>query len=79
MLSLRRSKRSGGPRVVLAKRNSKPRENTSWTGGIAICATAAIRDDLSDLLARRKQESGWQERADIQTMFDYLDADDGRL
>ena len=38
-----------------------------------------FRDDLSDLLARRKQESGWQERDDIQTMFDYLDADDGRL
>ena len=37
------------------------------------------RDDLSDLLARRKQESGWQDRADIQTMFDYLDVDDGRL
>jgi len=37
------------------------------------------RDDLSDLLARRKQESSWQDRDDIQTMFDYLDADDGRL
>lgn len=37
------------------------------------------RDDLSDILVSRKQQSGWQDRDDIQTMFDYLDADDGRL
>ena len=38
-----------------------------------------FRDDLSDILVSRKQQSGWQDRDDIQTMFDYLDADDGRL
>ena len=37
------------------------------------------RDDLSDILVTRKQQSGWQDRAEIQTMFDYLDADDGRI
>ena len=37
------------------------------------------RDDLSDILVSRKQESGWQDRNEIQTMFDYLDADDGRI
>ena len=37
------------------------------------------RDDLSDILVSRKQQSGWQDRDEIQTMFDYLDADDGRL
>ena len=37
------------------------------------------RDDLSDILVSRKQQSGWQDRDDIQTMFDYLDADDGRI
>jgi len=37
-----------------------------------------FRDDLADMLISRKKESGWQDRDDIQTMFDYLDADDGR-
>jgi len=38
-----------------------------------------FRDDLSEVLIRRKKESGWQDSDEIQTMFDYLDADDGRL
>ena len=38
-----------------------------------------FRDDLSEVLVGRKKESGWEDRDDIQTMFDYLDADDGRL
>ena len=36
------------------------------------------RDDLSERLIFRKKEAGWQEREDIQTFFDYLDADEGR-
>ncbi len=36
------------------------------------------RDDLSEKLALRKAESGLADRSDIQTMFDYLDADEGR-
>lgn len=38
-----------------------------------------FRDDLSETLKLRKEESGWQDRDDIQSFFDYLDADDGRL
>jgi len=38
-----------------------------------------FRDDLSEKLAFRKQEAGWDDWEDIQTFFDYLDADDGRL
>jgi gluconokinase len=57
---------------------SKPKEyELDWWN--SYMRNRCYRDDLSDLLARRKQESGWQDRADIQTMFDYLDADDGRL
>lgn len=37
-----------------------------------------FRDDLAEKLAFRKEEAGWQGRDDIQTFFDYLDADDGR-
>ena len=57
---------------------SKPKEyELDWCN--SYMRNRCYRYDLSDLLARRKQESGWQDRADIQTMFDYLDADDGRL
>lgn len=36
------------------------------------------KDDLVDILERRKKESGFEKRAEIQTMFDYIDADEGR-
>jgi len=36
------------------------------------------KDDLVEILERRKKESGFEKRAEIQTMFDYIDADEGR-
>ena len=36
------------------------------------------RDDLVEILERRKKERGFENRADVQTMFDYIDADEGR-
>ncbi|MDX2081153.1 MAG: DUF5069 domain-containing protein [Terrimicrobiaceae bacterium] len=36
-------------------------------------------DDISPTLVRRKKESGFEARDEIQTMFDYIDADEGRL
>lgn len=35
-------------------------------------------DELSSILVRRKGETGMTDRADIQTMFDFIDADEGR-
>lgn len=35
-------------------------------------------DELVETLARRKRESGFENRDDIQTMFNYIDADEGR-
>jgi gluconokinase len=35
-------------------------------------------DDLSEVLERRKREAGMSDRADIQTMFQFIDADEGR-
>ena len=35
-------------------------------------------DSASDLLAQRKKESGFEGRDAIRTMFDYIDADEGR-
>src|ERR1044071_2546161 len=36
-------------------------------------------DELSATLIRRKGESGMAERSDIRTMFDFIDADEGRF
>ena len=35
-------------------------------------------DSGTEMLATRKKESGLEDRDDIQTMFDYIDADEGR-
>jgi hypothetical protein len=35
-------------------------------------------DEMSPRLAQRKQESGFSERDDIETFFDYIDLDEGR-
>jgi len=47
-----------------------------WNGFMTKCGW---NDELSEILARRKKESGFESRDDIQTMFQYLDADEGRL
>jgi gluconokinase len=36
-------------------------------------------DEVSEILKRRKAEAGMSERADIQTAFQFIDADEGRL
>lgn len=35
-------------------------------------------DEATPILLKRKQESGFESRDDIRTMFDYLDVDEGR-
>ena len=35
-------------------------------------------DEATETLNRRKRESGLSNRDDIRTMFDYIDADEGR-
>lgn len=34
------------------------------------------RDDVTERLIFRKKEAGWENRDDIQTMFEYIDADE---
>jgi gluconokinase len=36
------------------------------------------RDEMWDRLVFRKKEAGWEGREEIQTFFDYIDADEGR-
>jgi uncharacterized protein DUF5069 len=38
----------------------------------------AWRDHAAETLARRKREAGMESRADIETMFQFIDADEGR-
>jgi hypothetical protein len=35
-------------------------------------------DEISETLARRKREAGMTDRSEIETMFDFIDADEGR-
>jgi gluconokinase len=36
------------------------------------------RDEAAEVLARRKREAGMEDRAEIETMFQFIDADEGR-
>ncbi len=36
------------------------------------------KDDAAEILQRRKRENGIENRTDIETMFDYIDIDEGR-
>jgi len=35
-------------------------------------------DEVTEILIKRKKESGFEDRDEIQTMFGYIDADEGR-
>ena len=37
------------------------------------------KDGVSEMLVRRKKESGLSERDEIETMFQYIDVDEGRM
>ena len=50
-------------------------ERAIWS---AYLSKRGWRDDLADRLAFRKKEAGWETRDEIQTFFDYIDADEGR-
>ncbi|GAB4164504.1 MAG: hypothetical protein Fur0032_00490 [Terrimicrobiaceae bacterium] len=53
-----------------------PEEIEIWNEFMRKCGW---NDGLSEILARRKTESGFADRDDIQTIFQYIDADEGRL
>ncbi len=41
-------------------------------------AKSGWRDPMAEILQRRLKEGGWESRTDIQTLFDYIDLDEGR-
>ena len=44
----------------------------------AYLAKRGWRDEMADRLIFRKKEAGWGARDEIETFFDYIDADEGR-
>ena len=75
-----RVRQGGSDRELLdwCQSRGKPRdaaERTVWNGFLS---KRGWRDDLADRLVFRKKEAGWEQREEIQTFFDYIDADEGR-
>lgn len=75
-----RVRQGGGDREILewCHRQGKPRDEADRVVWSAYLSKRGWRDDLSDRLLFRKKEAGWEDRDEIQTFFDYLDADEGR-
>jgi len=46
---------------------------------ISYMQNRGFQDDLADILNQRKEESGYADRTDIHSFFDYIDADEGRI
>ena len=59
------------------ERGRKPSEEDveNWNEFMRKCGW---KDVVSPILDRRKKESGLQDRGDIETMFQYIDVDEGR-
>lgn len=75
-----RVKEGGTDDEILAwafSRGRKPSDDESFVWN-EFMRKRGWRDDLSDRLAMRKAESGFENRPEIQTFFDYIDADEGR-
>lgn len=73
------------------KQGANDIEALEWTLSTGRCPTDAEitmwnefmrkfgwRDEAAEILARRKREAGMTDRADIETMFQFIDADEGR-
>lgn len=61
--------------AVAQGRRPSPEEIEIWND---FMLKRGWNDDGSERLEMRKKESGLDARADIQTFFDYIDADEGR-
>jgi gluconokinase len=75
-----RVKRGGEDKDVLEwcfanGRKPSPEEMDMWNHYMR---KRGWRDDASKRLVERKKESGFADRDDIKTFFDYIDADEGR-
>lgn len=64
--------------LAWARANGKPRTETELKMWNEFMRKMGWNDEVTPTLERRKRESNFADRADIQTMFDYIDADEGR-
>lgn len=76
-----RVKEGGSDEEILAwcfERGRKPteREMHFWNEFMRKCGW---NDEISETLARRRKEAGMADRSDIETMFQFIDADEERL
>lgn len=55
----------------------RPAHELAWWRSFMVAR--GFRDDMAPRLAQRKHEAGFDSRHDIQTFFDFIDADEGRL
>jgi gluconokinase len=61
--------------ALITGRRPNEAEITMWN---EFMRKFAWRDHAAETLARRKSEAGMESRADIETMFQFIDADEGR-
>lgn len=55
---------------------SRPDYESAWWRSYML--NRGFRDDLAERLASRIRESGFEDRTDIHSFMDYIDADEGR-
>ena len=77
---LDRVKQGGSDEEILAwcfEQGRKPtdEEIEIWNG---FMSKRGWRDEANEVLQRRLKEGGFEDRTDIQTMFEYIDLDEGR-
>lgn len=61
--------------AVAQGRQPSPEEIEIWND---FMRKRGWNDEVSERLVQRKREGGFENRDDIQTMFDYIDLDEGR-
>jgi hypothetical protein len=65
--------------LAWAQESGTPRSMAEFAWWTSFMRTRGFRDDLAEKLVQRKEESGFQDRDDILTFMDYIDADEGRF
>jgi len=73
------SGKSDAEALAWARENGCARSAPEFAWWSSFMRTRGFRDDLAAKLVQRKAESGFQDRPDILTFMDYIDADEGRL
>jgi hypothetical protein len=76
-----RVKRGGTDEEILQwgfENGHKPSENELYVWN-EFMRKRGWNDEVSEILQRRKKEAGMMDRSDIQTAFQFIDADEGRL